>query len=75
MRCKMKLMQLTHNAGGGTSLKFSPVMGDNPENKAFFKWTPSGEINLYVLNEEAVKDAKLGGEYYVDFTLAQPAAG
>lgn len=35
------------------TLTFSPVYDGSPENKEFFKWTPSGSIYLGTLNEKA----------------------
>jgi hypothetical protein len=47
-----------------------PVAGTNEENKSFWKWTPSGKIELQVLNTEAADQFEVGKEYYVDFTPA-----
>jgi len=35
------------------TLDFYPVCEGSPENKEFFKWTPSGLINLCSINEKA----------------------
>lgn len=48
-----------------------PVNGNSEENASFFKWTPSGKIELGVLNPEAAKQFEPGKEYYVDFTPAE----
>lgn len=56
------------------TLKLSAVYDNSPENKEFFKWTPSGQITLGVLNQKAWSQFILGEEYYVDFTpVNQPA--
>jgi hypothetical protein len=44
------------------------VYGDTEENKKYFKWTPSGQITLGLLNPEAWLHLQLGQEVYVDFT-------
>lgn len=48
-----------------------PVNGDTEENKNFFKWTPSGKIEIGILNPEAAKQFEIGKEYYIDFTPAE----
>lgn len=42
----------------------------SPENKQFYKWTPSGSIILSTINPNAAKEFAEGKEYYVDFTVA-----
>lgn len=51
------------------SVKLSVVYGDSEENKKYFKWTPSGSIQIGMLNPEAWKQFPLGAEVYVDFSL------
>lgn len=50
-----------------------PVVDDNEENKAFFEATPSGEIQMSILNQPALDEFEVGSQYYVDFTKAEPA--
>ena len=53
------------------TLNFTPVSGDgNPENKKFWDATPSGSLQLGVVNPSAWKEFELGKEYYLDFTPA-----
>lgn len=54
------------------TLNFTPVYSDVPgsENKAFWDASPSGSIQLGVVNQEAWKHFELGKEYYLDFTPA-----
>lgn len=47
-----------------------PVTGGDSENEKFFASTPSGEIKLGTVNEEAAKSFYLGKPYYVEFTPA-----
>jgi hypothetical protein len=51
-----------------SSLVFVPVSGSSPENKKFWSATPSGRIELGIVNPEAAKEFNLLKEYYVDFT-------
>lgn len=50
--------------------RFSPVIGDSPENKAFFTATPAGSIELQLVKPGIFE---VGREYYVDFTPAEVA--
>lgn len=52
------------------TVKFTAVADGSAENKEFFRWTPSGQINIGTLNPAAWKQFELGREYYVDFTPA-----
>ena len=57
------------------TLHFTPVYGNgdpNHENTKFFKWSPSGSIQLGTVNRAVWEKLKLGAEYYVDFTMATP---
>ncbi len=52
-----------------------PVYANNDpahENTKFWNATPSGEIRLGTINQEAAQQFELDQEYYVDFT---PAGG
>jgi hypothetical protein len=48
-----------------------PVFGNNEENKAFWKYTPTGVIELQTINQNAADQFEVGKEYYVDFTPAE----
>ena len=56
--------------GIGTVIKLSPVMDGSAENKEFYKFSPSGSIELGTVNESAASMFAIGKEYYVDFTQA-----
>jgi hypothetical protein len=49
--------------------KFSAVTSGSDENKTFWKWTPSGGIELSSIRDELFE---VGKEYYVDFSLFVP---
>lgn len=53
-----------------TSMSFQVVHGNTPENERFFASTPSGTIELGVLNPEAAAQLELGKSYYIDFVPA-----
>lgn len=54
-----------------TTIKLQPVTGTSEENKAFFRWTPAGTIDLGTINPAVVEQFHVGDEFYVDFTPAQ----
>lgn len=75
VRAKFKVISITRQAGWGgakevQTIKLQPVVGDSPENRAFYAATPGGQIELACANAEAVKAFDIGGEFYVDFTSA-----
>lgn len=48
------------------TFKFFPVTNGSEENKRFFDSTPSGNLELGVVNPEVSFD--IGSEYYLDLT-------
>lgn len=60
--------------GIGTVVKLNPVMDGSAENKEFYKYSPSGSIELGTVNEAASAMFEIGKEYYVDFTPAAKEA-
>jgi hypothetical protein len=55
----------------GKKISLLPVVCGSEENEAFFRYTPSGKIEMQTLNEEAAKQFEVGKNYYVDFTLVE----
>ena len=54
-----------------TTIKLAPVNGLSEENKQFFRWTPTGSIDLGTVNPAVVEQMHIGDEFYVDFTPAK----
>lgn len=52
------------------TIYLSPVSGGSAEDKAFHTATPSGNIELVTVNEQAAADLILGESYYVSFEKA-----
>lgn len=76
VRAKFVVDEVTSTHNGAEELRtiiLSPVTRDtnNAENSEFWKWTPSGKIEMSVLNLKAAEQFELGAEYYVDFTKAE----
>ena len=54
------------------TLNFTPVYGaGSEENKAFWDATPTGSLQLGVVNQDAWSCFELGKDYYLDFTPAE----
>lgn len=79
VRAKFKVQSITHRPHwqGNNILigevDLAPVTSGSEENAAFYAATPAGAIKLATINEEALKQFVIGGEYYVDFTPTQAA--
>lgn len=52
--------------------KFSVVYDGSPENKEFFKWTPTGNLSVGVYKEDRFQP---GQDYYIDITPAAALEG
>lgn len=60
-------------AAGPRTVKLQPVYpGQNAseEDKAFWKYTPSGQLSMYIDNPPAADLFEIGKTYYLDFTRA-----
>jgi hypothetical protein len=67
-RAKFTCQEVRQYVNGGVLVydsKLSAVIGDTPENKEFWKWTPSGSIVLSTVKADHFIP---GRNYYVDFT-------
>jgi hypothetical protein len=65
-RCDSK-----EKSNGGYQLRFSAVTNGSVENDNFFKWTPSGQLNMGTINETAAAEFEVWKEYYLDFSPAK----
>jgi len=74
VRAKFKVQSVTEFAPTGTerngSIVLSAVVSGSDENKSFWKYTPSGRIEIQTINGAAIDQFKAGDEFYVDFTKA-----
>ena len=69
MRAKMRCVEVTKSEGG-TRVKLQPVTSGCPENQEFFKYTPTGLLELGVISEVNTTKFEPGKEFYIDFTEA-----
>lgn len=60
-----------HESDGCGTVHLLPVYSGSKENDEFFKYTPGGQIDLTIMNPNAMAQFEEGKEYYVDFTPAQ----
>lgn len=82
MRCKVRLLSITRTLSNVyrdgknvptemQTLKMHPVTDQGgTEDLQFFLSTPTGSIELGVVNPAAVAGMEIGKSYYVDFTPA-----
>ncbi len=70
VRAKFTVSSVEENGKDAKTIRLQPVYDGSAENKAFFKATPGGSIELYCVNPAASDQFVKGKEYYVDFTLA-----
>jgi len=72
VKAKCNVSELTkYGNGGGGKVVLTPVVGNSEENKEFWKYTPSGRIELNIDNPEAYKQFEDMGEFYVTFEKAE----
>lgn len=73
VRAKFLCTRVTKDMGGASSgpvsftYHFNAVTHSSKENESFWKWTPSGTIDLTAIKDELFE---VGREYYLDFTMA-----
>lgn len=70
VRAKFTVLEKAESANG-FRIQLIPVVSGSEENKEFFKWTPSGSINIGTINAKAAEQFIPGKSYYVDFTPAE----
>ena len=70
-RCKFEVMaKHEHKAHDGSDFKIDlqAVTNGSEENDSFFKYTPSGQLSLGIVNQETADQFVIGEEYYIDIT-------
>lgn len=70
IRAKFKVNSIKLQSGDAYSVELFPVTSGSEENQSFYKWTPSGRIELLTINADAAAQFEVDGEYYVEFTKA-----
>lgn len=71
VRAKMRCENVESSADGiGGTVTLRPVVDGSPENKEFYRYTPSGQLVLSTINDAALVQFEEGKEFYVDVTPA-----
>jgi hypothetical protein len=63
-RCKFQVSNIE-----GQNVRLNAVVGDNDpesENSSFWQATPSGELTLNILNQDALDMFHIGDNFYLD---------
>lgn len=69
VRAKFYVYSVTRITGGNVSVVLQPVTSGSEENKSFWKYTPSGKLEMQMSAGIAAADAfEPGQEFYLDFT-------
>jgi hypothetical protein len=71
VRAKFVCDEVTKTRYGSARVSLYPVSNGSEENEQFWKYTPSGKIELSIENPSAAERFEPGKEYYVDFTPAE----
>ena len=66
-RAKFVVTNKEDTIASGSTVKLSAVTSGSSENEDFYKYTPSGQITLYTINEKVASEFRVGTQYYVDF--------
>lgn len=71
VRAKFKVEKVTRHSGGAVTVELWAVTSGSEENKSFWKYTPSGKLEMNMnAGTTAADQFEPGQEYYLDFTLA-----
>lgn len=71
VRAKFRVEKVTRHSGGAVGVELWPVTTGSEENKNFWKYTPSGKLEMSMTaGVPAADQFEPGQEYYLDFTLA-----
>lgn len=70
VRAKFLCQHVTQFNGGSKEVRLTPITGTSEEDKAFWQYTPSGELRMQIDNPPAAAMFEPGQAYYVDFTPA-----
>jgi hypothetical protein len=73
VRAKFRLTSIQQHANmAGKTYRFQPQYDTSiPEDQRYSKYTPSGELQLYVDNPAVEEQWPIGSDFYLDFTPAE----
>lgn len=70
VRAKFVVENKSQNEEGFT-VTMRAVCDGSKENEEFFKYTPSGQLDIGLLKPETAAQFDVGREYYLDFSPAE----
>lgn len=72
VRAKFRVTSKTEYHGTGDTVQVSmmAVTSGSPENELFWKYTPSGKVEMQI-KKEVANLFEIGKAYYLDFTPAE----
>lgn len=71
VRAKFKVQSVTQYEGDSVKVELWPVTTGSEENKTFWRYTPSGKLEMTINNSVASDEFKAGAEFYLDFTKVE----
>lgn len=71
IKAKFTVITKTQYHGGSGNVVLQAVTNTSEENKTFWKYTPSGKIEMGIDNPAAFDALVLGAEYYVTFEKSE----
>jgi hypothetical protein len=74
VRAKFRVHAVQHAQGTedeSAMVNMIPVYADCPENESWSKYTPSGEIRMFITNPQAIAFFEVGQECFVTFSRAK----
>lgn len=72
VRAKFYVYSVEHITGGGVKVVLQPVTSGSEENKEFWKYTPSGKLEMFMnAGVPAAEQFQPEQQYYLDFTLVE----
>ena len=71
IRAKFHCNYKSVNQDGTATVNMSAVTSGSEENDKFFAATPSGQLDMHVLNPEAASQFEGGKDYYLDISLVE----
>lgn len=68
VRAKFRVVETKKYTEDSGAVSLQAVTGGSTENESFWKYTPSGNIEMHIDNPAALEKFKPQQEFYVDFT-------
>jgi hypothetical protein len=72
VKAKFQVQTITRNSWNpdAAAVRLNAVTTGSKENETWAKYTPSGTIEMYIENPDAIQEFALGKSFYLEFTEA-----